>query len=206
VQCPRYRFSPRRACLLLAAGLVLAGRDAVAQTALIVPDTLAPRLDCDPNSPPRFEPANQPAQPQTRFQPAVAPPASGAGVTGFDSTNVRKKTKVKRKPGATASALRPVLGMAATSVAPAPSPYQIPQIPPSGDADKAPAAATPGGPPVEKIGPIRKPPKKRKAHEEPENPYAPLGIRAGAFDLFPAVELIGGHDTNPGQSTDAKGA
>jgi hypothetical protein len=191
--------------LLLAAGLALTGRDAVAQTALIVPDPLAPQLDSDPNSPPRFEPTSQPAQRQTRFQPAIVPPASGAGATGFDSTNARKKTKVKRKPGATVDALQPALGMAASSVAPAPSTYQIPQIPLSDEADTA-LAAAPGSPPVEEIGPIRKPPKKRKAHEEPEDPYAPLGIRAGAFELFPAIELTGGYNTNPGQSQNGKAA
>ena len=54
----------------------------------------------------------------------------------------------------------------------------------------------PGAPPVE-LGPIRKLPPKRKAHSEPDDPYAPLGVHAGGFTLFPAVELIGGYDTNP---------
>ena len=72
------------------------------------------------------------------------------------------------------------------------SPYQTP--PAAGAA----YAQAPGTPPVE-LGPIRKPPKKRKAHTEPDDPYAPLGVRAGAFTLFPAIELIGGYDTNPGR-------
>ena len=59
-------------------------------------------------------------------------------------------------------------------------------------------------PPVE-LGPIRQP-KKRKAHTEPDDPYAPLGVEAGAFTLYPAIELIGGHDTNPGRSADGNGA
>jgi hypothetical protein len=49
-------------------------------------------------------------------------------------------------------------------------------------------------PPVE-LGPIRKP-KKRKAHAELDDPYAPLGLEAGGFTLFPAIEFIGGYDTN----------
>ena len=85
---------------------------------------------------------------------------------------------------------------------PPPSPYQKP---PPDDSNAALAAAPPGTPPVEPIEEIR-PPKKRKAHVEPDDPYAPLGIRAGAFDLFPAVELSGGYNTNPGQNADAKGA
>ena len=41
-------------------------------------------------------------------------------------------------------------------------------------------AQAPGTPPVE-LGPVRQPPPKRKAHAEPDDPYAPLGIHAGAF-------------------------
>ena len=46
---------------------------------------------------------------------------------------------------------------------------------------------------------------KRKARN-PDDPYAPLGLRTGAFVLFPAIELVGGYDTNPGRSPNAKGA
>lgn len=71
-------------------------------------------------------------------------------------------------------------------VATAISPYDK-----SADVTGSVPAGTPGTPPVE-LGPIRTAPKKRKAHTEPEDLYAPLGIRAGAFDLFPAIEFIGG--------------
>lgn len=210
MQCLRHQCPPWAACLLLAACLAFGCQEATAQTALVFPDPLAPQLASDPNNPPRFEQADRPAQRQTRFQPAIAPPASGAGTTGFDSTNARKKTSAKPKSVAVATRV-PVLGVLATTPAspppppPPPSPYQTRQIP-SDDADTALAAATPGSPPVEEIRPIRRPPKKRKAHEEPEDPYAPLGIRAGAFDFFPAIELSGGYDTNPGQSQNKKGA
>ena len=206
MQCLRHQCSPRAACLLLAVCMAFGCREATAQTALVFPDPLAPQLASDPNNPPRFEQADRPAQRQTRFQPAIAPPASGAGTTGFDSTNARKKTSAKPKSVAVTAQV-PMLGAPATTPAPPPppSPYQTRQIPPD-EADTALAAATPGSPPVEEIGPIRRPPKKRKAHEEPEDPYAPLGIRAGAFDFFPAVELSGGYDTNPGQSQNKKGA
>jgi hypothetical protein len=59
---------------------------------------------------------------------------------------------------------------------------------------------------VPELGPIRKLPPKRKAHIEPTDPYEQLGLRAGAFDLFPAIELIGGYDTNPGASPSGGGA
>jgi hypothetical protein len=62
-----------------------------------------------------------------------------------------------------------------------------------------------GTPPVE-LGPIRRVPKKRKAHSSPDDPYAPLGVHAGAFTLFPAIELIGGYDTNPTRAPGGRGA
>jgi hypothetical protein len=82
------------------------------------------------------------------------------------------------------------------------SPYRKPANP-GGGADASAQAADNPPPPA---GPIRKLPPKRKAHVEPEDPYAPLGIRAGSFDLFPAVELSGGYNTNAGQSTNPQGA
>jgi hypothetical protein len=191
--------------LLLAACLALGCREAGAQTAMVSADPFAPQLESNPDNPPRFEQSSQPARRQTRSQFGFTPPASGAGLTGFDATNARKKTRAKRKPRATASTLPPVPGAAATAAPPAPSPYQIPQIPQSEKADNA-LTAAPGSPPVEQIGPIHKLPPKRKAHTEPEDPFAPLGIRAGAFDLLPAIELRGGYDTNPGQSANAKAA
>src|SRR5262249_38193494 len=37
-------------------------------------------------------------------------------------------------------------------------------------------------------------------------PYAPLGIEAGAFYMYPAIELIGGYSTNPGHEPGGNGA
>jgi hypothetical protein len=185
-------------CALLAACVAYGGQ-ARAQTAMVNPDPLAPQLQTNPRQPPRFQrsqgaPLTQVGQPTT-----FVPPASGAGGTGFDSTNVRKK--VAPKPNAAANTDTKALS-SQTAPPPPASPYQTP---PPDDSNAALAAAPPGTPPIEPIEEIP-PPKKRKAHAEPEDPYAPLGIRAGAFDLFPAVELSGGYSTNPGQSNDAKGA
>ena len=136
------------------------------------------------------------------FPDPLAPTA--AGDTGFDSTNKNKakakaaaKTKSKPKVGSDASA-------ATTDVAPAPaiSPYQKPF---QASGNGAYAAAPAGAPPVE-IGPIRKPVPKRKAHSEPDDPYAPLGVHAGSFLLYPAIDMIGGYDTNPARAPSAKGA
>ena len=126
----------------------------------------------------------------------------GAGKTGFDSTNARKKTAAKRKP-ATATTTSTDNQTIAPGLA---APLTIsPGQKPANTAFAQAPAAPPGAPPVE-IGPIRKLPPKRKAHTEPPDEYAQLGIRAGAFDLYPALELIGGYATNPGASPTPKGA
>src|SRR5262249_57937844 len=39
-----------------------------------------------------------------------------------------------------------------------------------------------------------------------EDPYAQLGMRAGAFVLRPALEATGGYDSNPGRTVIAKGS
>ncbi len=82
------------------------------------------------------------------------------------------------------------------------SPYQQPIPPLAGDA----LAQAPGQPPVSVISPIRKP-KKRNAHpDEPIDPYAPVGLHAGAFDIYPAVELLGGYSSNPNAVEGGDGA
>lgn len=193
---PRFRplrsATPRGARLLLGACLAFGGADAVAQVA--APGPWAPKLSVDPRNPPTFQKFTRPTLAQLGAPAPFTPPASGAGVTGFDSTNARKS---KSKPKAT-----PRAAIAPGPAAPLPvSPYQKPA------ADKASGAyaAAPGSPPVE-LGPIQRPPKKRKAHTEPDDPYAPLGVHAGSFLLYPAIELIGGHDSNPGRSSEPKGA
>ena len=125
---------------------------------------------------------------------SFTPAGSGAGATGFDSTNSRK-TRVRTKTIRTADAQAIAPGVPA----PAPSPSK------SADVTGSLPAGTPGQPPVE-LGPIRALPKKRKAHAEPDDPYALLGIRAGAFDLYPAVEFIGGYDSDPSRVQGGKGA
>ena len=138
---------------------------------MAAPDPLTPKLSSDPRNPPRFQAFTRPTLAQLGAPVPFTPPASGAGDTGFDSTNARKdKSKRKAKPRA-ATAPGPA--------APLPvSPYQKPATAGSSGA----FAAAPGSPPVE-LGPIQRPPKKRKAHSEPDDPYAPLGVRAGSFLL-----------------------
>jgi hypothetical protein len=140
-------------------------------------DPLTPKLQTDARNSQRFQKLDRLAQAELT-SPGTFTPPSGAGTTGFDSINKRKKrSKAKLKMSANAQAIAP-------------------------DVTGAIAAGAPGAPPVQ-IGPIRKKPKLRV---EPEDPYAPLGIRTGAFDFFPAIELIGGYDTNPGHEPNGPGA
>lgn len=184
--------------LAAAACVLLGGAGAWAQVIPPASDPLAPKQQTDPRNPPRFQKFNRAPYAQAPGTAVFAPTPSGAGRTGFDSTNSRKKqpARAARNGGGTnAQTLAP-------GASPAPlSPYQKP--PPASGA----FAQAPGTPPPETtIGPIRRPPLKRKAHVEPEDPYGQLGVHAGAFTLYPAVELIGGYDTNPGRFSDAKGA
>ena len=181
----------------MAAGVALCGAQALAQTA-VYPDPLTPRLQTDPRNPPRFQKFNRPALAPLGQPARFSAAAAGAGDTGFDSTNSRKKAKGKAK------ATSPARAQAIAPGLPAPVPVSRYQKP-AATAAAAAYAQAPGTPPVE-LGPIRQPPKKRKAHSEPDDPYAPLGVHAGAFTLFPAIELIGGYDTNPTRAPGGQGA
>ncbi len=182
--------------MLLVAGACLATAPARAQTTFQFPDPLAPKLQTNSKQPPRFQKVKRTTDTPFGALPTFAP-ASGAGKTGFDSTNTRRKnTTRKPDPNADERAIAPGL----------PQPLNItPGQKPANAAFAQAPAAPPGTPPVE-IGPIRKLPPKRKAHIEPPDPYEQLGIRAGAFDLYPALELIGGYATNPGAEPDPHGA
>ena len=109
----------------------------------------------------------------------------GAGVTGFDSTNARRKKSTKLKSPARA----PPLSAAQTATARAISReaqqrYRRDVVPLGPDATGVPAAAG------HRSG--SSPPRRSM-----QDPFAPLGVRSGSFLLFPAVELIGGYDSNP---------
>jgi hypothetical protein len=192
---------PRSARLLAVVCVVIWSADAMAQSAAVT-DPLTPKLQTDPRNPPRFQQFSRPSLVQLGPPANFAAPASGAGITGFDSTNSRKKAKANIRGKSPANAQRNAQVVAPGLPVPTVvSPYQKLPVDSAGGA----FAQAPGVPPVE-LGPIRKPPKKLKAHTEPEDPYAPLGVRAGAFTIYPAIELIAGHDSNPGRSPGGPGA
>src|SRR6185312_8050746 len=113
-----------------------------------------------------------------------------AGATGFDSTNVKlrkSRAAVHQKAGVTLP-LRPPPG-----VVPDPVPATVATRPSAQDTRRG--ASVPGVP-VQTLVPAIQTPTRRKVVVEPD-PFAPTGIRAGAFTFYPAVELTGGFDTNP---------
>ncbi|HXX07351.1 MAG TPA: outer membrane beta-barrel protein [Pseudolabrys sp.] len=178
---------PRAIGMLAVAGTMLYHADVRAQTvAALFPDALTATVS-DPRNPPRFQKFDRAALAQLSAPPTFTPAASGAGATGFDSTNARKtKPKAKSKTLANAQAIAPGVPMPpTTSNKPA-------------DVTGSISSGAPGAPPVQ-LGPIRTFPKKRKPYE-PEDPYAPLGIYGESFIFYPAIELIGGYDTNPGRT------
>ncbi len=214
---------PAAICGVLVAACVLAGGDARAQQAAA--DSLAPYLQPGSAQPSRFQKQAQTSSPPSRPPAGFTPLVSGAGDTGFDSTNARKKQKTKPNagtgPAASASRASAATATSPMSATPPPgvaqqpavtSPYQQPPPPLPDNAGAAGGVNTngafaqaPGSAPPVELGPIRAP-KKRKAHTEPEDPYAPLGVEAGSFILYPSIDLIGGYDTNPGRSPGGPGA
>ncbi|HEY6022664.1 MAG TPA: outer membrane beta-barrel protein [Pseudolabrys sp.] len=159
-------------------------------------DPLTAKLQTGSRTPPRFQKFDREALARLAAPATFTPPASGAGTSGFDSTNNRKaRVRAKIKTSANAQAIAP-----GVATPPTVGPYDKPA-----EVTGSVAAGAPGAPPVQ-LGAIRTFPKKRKGHVEPDDPYLPLGIRAGAFDLYPAVELIGGYDTNPERGPNGGGA
>jgi len=156
---------------------------------------------------PRFQQGNDASVGPSvqRFEPAQV---SGTGRMGFDSTNSRKKQTAKsaaeagitpRKTAGGQEAGRAAANGSTQPVEPLSSPYQRP-IPPLStttrlaDGTQAMAAQLPVAP----VGALPARVTKRKKLVAEGDPYDPLGIRAGAFDLYPAIELYGGYDSNPG--------
>ncbi|HEY1545202.1 MAG TPA: outer membrane beta-barrel protein [Xanthobacteraceae bacterium] len=146
---------------------------------------------------PRFRRVTKPGQqgddaPTTFGQVQVYgnPPASGAGGTGFDSTNAKRRKArdaVRQKPGVSLP-LRPPIG-----VVPDPVPATVTTRPSAQDTRRGTSVAEV---PVQTLVPAIQTPTKRKVAVDTD-PFAPTGIRVGAFTFFPAVELTGGFDSNP---------
>jgi hypothetical protein len=183
--------------MALACVLALTSGAALGQIVTADPDALTSKPISQQQKFRKLGPQQQQQLAQTQ---SFTPPASGAGNTGYDSTNSRR---AKARKQAVTSKPTTARAQDLTTDQPPPialSPYQKP-FPAEA---KAAMASSSGEPPVE-LGPIRKPLKKRRA-EDLGDPYEPLGVHAGAFTLYPAIDVIGGYSTNPGQSSNAEGA
>jgi hypothetical protein len=162
---------------------------------------LRPEVDGDPLQAPRFRRPTDPKENIERGRAATPSrggtttfsplPRSGAGTTGFDSQNLSKAGKADmariEEERAQRTQATPNLAIARKKPVPVKRTGQPPVAIPT----------------VEK--PVAVLPRRKKPAVE-EDPYAPLGIRAGAFILRPAIELSGGYDSNPARDANRRGS
>ena len=204
---------PLRAGALFAIGM-LATPCAVAQT-VDPPDSLfmRPATEGDPLNPlsPRDPRSLQNTRRRTPLEDTLSPlgqipkygvlPASGAGRSGFDSTNrglpkAKAPLTPKQKAAAAAKAKAKAKSDAAAAIAP-PAPL------PNSAAARLPQYQSRRGVRTDIVDPatidpslLVTPPVRRRPPPE-EDPFAPTGIHVGGFTLRPAIEVGGGYDTNP---------
>jgi len=131
----------------------------------------------------------------TTFEPPR--PAAGAGKTGFDSSNSRsRKPSSKSKTAKEAQSARDI---APGNPAPVPLSSSASSSTSSTGKSAYAFAGKPGAPPVE-AGPQPPTRNKKKKKGAEIDPYDPLGFRSGGLTYYPAIEFIGGYDSNPGRS------
>ncbi len=154
------------------------------------------------------------------------PPGFGAGATGFDSSNSRKrKAKGATKAGPTAGGSSAVtlstdaaqaaassrasapaqplsLRSSASSAQTTPAQTSSAQTTPPAPASRARSGRTPpqpGSSSADITGSIANPyapPALRRRPALEEDPFAPLGLRVGVFTFKPAIEVMAGYDNN----------
>ena len=200
---PRSRISALACSLLLlapSAALAQAQRFAQAEPGTSAYDPLAPEsTDQSKQKTPRpyqsFEQRPADRRETTTFEPPR--PAAGAGKTGFDSSNSRgRKQSSKSKTAKETKAARDI-----APGNPAPTPLSA-----SAAGKFAYAfAGKPAAPPIEAGS---QPPTRNKKKKKGEaiDPYGPIGIRSGGLTYYPAIEFIGGYDSNPSRSAGGSSA
>jgi hypothetical protein len=190
----------------IAALLVLGSTaPAVGQDAL-GPYLMRPQLDGDPRDPPRF---SRTASLDDGRQGFRTWPPRGKGKTGFEAApQHRPKAQNARVPArSTAAAAESANGPPTLTAQPTQraqsvaenSKQSLRQNPTQQPHATAASAAYP-------VGPLSDPPAlpTRRRLLPAEDPFAPTGIDAGSFLFRPAVELIGGYDSNPARSAAGK--
>jgi hypothetical protein len=154
--------------------------------------------------------------------PSFGPPAGrGAGKTGFVSMRANAKART-RSPMAKIAEPAP-LALSQTGLA------MLPEQPPASAKSPTPRsarAAAPARTPRVAARPVTAPKPPALAHREDvkeqlntlpntvvatrrkpeEDPFEPVGLRAGAFVLRPAIETTAGYDSNPGRASGGKGS
>jgi hypothetical protein len=181
---------------------------------------LRPVLDGDAQNPPRFRsprkagdtaPSRFGQLPNFSYQPAL-----GAGTTGFDSTNVRKRRarpgQIKSvQPAGVSDPGSPAASTSSAGAAPSGSSTSRPLTPKQLQPAGAPLAprvyipTRPGAPPASldvAVATVATTPPSRRLPPE-EKPFDPLGVQLGAFLFRPAMEYSRGWDSNPARNTTA---
>jgi hypothetical protein len=196
----------RRRCIGIAAGALVTGAavagGALAQSLsqsgaqdLTQSELFNPKPGFDSRNPPQFrrEPRSTRARARTDTTPVGQIPTfsfpSGAGSTGFNSTNAPPTAPTTASPSSSPVEAQPP----GTDLAPPTAPAEEATSPAEEQLTE--------NPPADEFAPLSTPVRRRKRVAETLDPYDPLGVRAGAFILRPAVELIGGYNSNPSQAT-----
>jgi hypothetical protein len=187
------------------------------------PSGLRPTFDdsgqeAAPNGTTRRRP-RQPVSPVGAIPKFGTPPGSGAGRTGFISNPQRKRTPAQGaakppglppippsrtsaqpgRPRTTAALAAPRRTVAASTTAPAAGtgdPAATGAVP-TNTAVPTPNTALPAPNAAVPLPAIVTPPPLRRLSVPEDDPFAPVGVRAGTFVLRPALEATTGYDTNP---------
>jgi hypothetical protein len=191
------------------AALVVLGpvRPAIGQA--FDPYLMRPQLDGDPRNPPRFSRTARldPGDGRQGFRFWLP---RGKGKTGFDPAPLRRpKAQPGRQPlrsaAAAAESANGPSALPTQLVQPAQSAAENPKQTLRQNPTQQPHAATAANA-AYPVGPLGDPPalpvRRRLLRED--DPFASTGIDAGAFLLRPAVEMIGGYDSNPSRSLTGK--
>ena len=165
---------------------------------------LQPPLDGDARNQSRLRQQNIIGQNENGARSGDAPasqsqPAAGAGATGFDSTNVRRrkgKSMPKSKLDNSAGTL------AGQPVAPLSQPpdnalrqNRLERLLPAITYPAGAFAGTPTSIPIAL---------QRRKLAQDDDPFVPTGVQVGAFNLRPALDVTGAYDSNASRSSSPK--
>lgn len=219
---------PRLCCSHLGASIgvgalvaALVGCHAVAQTP-VPAGGLRPSLDDTRDDVLRHGrtrvPASRPAPPVGQIPRFGTLPGSGAGNTGFVSTNAPRRRPRTRGAVAPAAASR-VAGPLPIAGPGAPPPVSLGLAPPlsapsgSGTPPTDPTVSSPAGTATAAaaavgttLGAASRASLLRRRSTPEDDPFDAVGIRAGTFVLRPAIEVMGGYDTNPARVPAGRGS